>query len=45
LDSRRGRSLTNIDWYDRLKQSPHRAGLSSINGTTNFSVKSFGRER
>jgi hypothetical protein len=32
LDSFRGRTVTNADWYDRLKQSPQRAGRSNRRG-------------
>src|SRR6476661_5155672 len=45
LDSRRGRTGTNTGRYERLKQSPQRAGRRSSKGNRNLSVKFFGRER
>jgi hypothetical protein len=45
LGSRLGRTFTNMDWYDRLKQSPQRVGRKSSRGKRNLSVRFLGRER
>ena len=45
LGSRLGRTFTNVDWYDLLKQSPQRVGRRSNKGRRNLSVRFFGRER